>query len=177
MSRIGKNPIKIPEGVSIEIDDQVISAKGKLGQLSIALTNDVNIEKENGLITISQREGSARAKQMWGTARSLVSNLVVGVSEGFTKRLEINGVGYRAQLQGKELVLQLGFSHDIKFSIPDGITITCSDQTHIEITGINKQMVGQVASNIRSFRPPEPYKGKGIKYEDEYILRKEGKKK
>ncbi len=177
MSRIGKDPVKIPAGVSIEIVEQVITARGKLGELSVALSGDVDVVAENDMITINRREGSARAKKMWGTARSLVNNLVVGVSEGFTKKLEINGVGYRAQVQGKELVLQLGFSHDVKFVIPDGITITCSDQTHIEITGINKQMVGQVASDIRSFRPPEPYKGKGIKYEGEHILRKEGKKK
>jgi len=177
MSRIGKNPIEIPEGVSVEVAGQIVTAKGKLGQHSVTLTDNVEIVQESNKISVSKQDDSLNARKMWGTARSLINNLVVGVSEGFTKKLEINGVGYRAQLQGKELVLQLGFSHDVKFSIPEGIKITCPDQTHIDIFGVNKQMVGQVASDIRGYRPPEPYKGKGIKYEAEQILRKEGKKK
>ena len=177
MSRIGKNPVEIPEGVSVEIAGKLVTAKGKLGQLSVSLTDNVEIVQESNKVFVSKHDDSLNARKMWGTARSLINNLVVGVSEGFTKKLEINGVGYRAQLQGKELVLQLGFSHDVKFPIPEGITITCPDQTHIDIFGVNKQMVGQVASDIRGYRPPEPYKGKGIKYEAEQILRKEGKKK
>lgn len=177
MSRIGKNPIEIPDGVSVEVGGQIVTAKGKLGELSVTLTDDVEIVQEHNQISVIQRENSSDSRKMWGTARSLISNLVTGVSEGFSKKLEINGVGYRAQVEGKELVLQLGFSHDIKFTIPEGITITCSDQNSIDIFGASKQMVGQVASDIRSYRPPEPYKGKGIKYEGEHILRKEGKKK
>lgn len=177
MSRIGKNPVEIPEGVSVDVAGQIVTAKGKHGQLSVTLTDNVEIVQESNKISVSKQDDSLNARKMWGTARSLINNLVVGVSEGFTKKLEINGVGYRAQLQGKELVLQLGFSHDVKFPIPEGIKITCPDQTHIDIFGVNKQMVGQVASDIRGYRPPEPYKGKGIKYEAEQILRKEGKKK
>ena len=177
MSRIGKNPVEIPDGVSVEVAGQMVTAKGKLGQLSVSLTDDVKIVQESNKISVTKQDDSLKARKMWGTTRSLINNLVMGVSEGFTKKLEINGVGYRAQVQGKELVLQLGFSHDVKFPIPEGIKITCSDQTHINIFGVNKQMVGQVASDIRGYRPPEPYKGKGIKYEAEQILRKEGKKK
>ena len=177
MSRIGKNPVEIPDGVSVEVVGQIVTAKGKLGQLSVTLTNDVEIVQESNRISITKQNDSLNARKMWGTTRSLINNLVMGVSEGFTKKLEISGVGYRAQVEGEELVLQLGFSHDVKFPIPEGVKITCSDQTHITIFGVNKQMVGQVASDIRGYRPPEPYKGKGIKYESEQILRKEGKKK
>jgi large subunit ribosomal protein L6 len=177
MSRIGKNPVDLPDGVSFEIAGVVVTAKGKLGELSATLTDDVDVSQKDNRITVTPREGAAHARKMWGTSRSVIANLVAGVSEGFVKKLEINGVGYRAQVQGKELVLQLGYSHDVKFPIPEGITINCPDQTHIEISGADKQKVGQVAAVIRAYRPPEPYKGKGIKYEDEYILRKEGKKK
>ena len=177
MSRIGKNPGEVPEGVSVEVVGQIVTAKGKLGQLSVTLTDNVEIVQENNKISVNKQDDSLNARKMWGTARSLINNLIVGVNEGFTKKLEINGVGYRAQLEGKELVLHLGFSHDVKFPIPEGIKISCPDQTHIDIFGVNKQMVGQVASEIRGYRPPEPYKGKGIKYEAEQILRKEGKKK
>ncbi len=177
MSRIGQNPVQIPDGVSVEIAGIVVSAKGKLGSLSVRLTDDVTVEQADNQVTVRPVGDSQTARQMWGTARSVISNLVVGVSEGFTKNLEVNGTGYRAQVQGKTLVLQLGFSHDVNFPIPEDITIMCPDQTHIEISGADKQKVGQVAAEIRSYRPPEPYKGKGVKYADEYILRKEGKKK
>ena len=177
MSRIGKNPVEIPDGVSVEIAGVVVTAKGKLGELSATFTDNVEITQADNQVSVSPKDDSPNARKMWGTSRAVISNLVTGVSEGFMKKLEINGVGYRAQVQGKELVLQLGYSHDVKFPIPEGITINCPDQTHLEISGADKQKVGQVAAVIRAYRPPEPYKGKGIKYEDEYILRKEGKKK
>lgn len=177
MSRIGKNSVTIPDGVSFEINGIEVSAKGKLGELSARLTDDVDVTKEGNLIWVKPRGSSGRARKMWGTARSVVNNLVTGVSKGYEKKLEITGVGYRVQAQGKDLVLQLGFSHEVRYPAPEGITFQCPDQTHITIMGANKQKVGQVASEIRSFRPPEPYKGKGVKYSGEYILRKEGKKK
>ncbi|MAH84864.1 MAG: 50S ribosomal protein L6 [Rhodospirillaceae bacterium TMED8] len=177
MSRIGKNPIELPDGVTIEVAGVVVTAEGKLGMLTATLTDDVEISQVDNLVIVNPRAGAPNAKKMWGTSRSVVANLVEGVSNGFTRKLEINGVGYRAQVQDKELVLQLGYSHDIKFAIPEGISIKCPDQTHVEISGSDKQKVGQVAAVIRAYRPPEPYKGKGIKYDDEYILRKEGKKK
>jgi len=177
MSRVGQTPVQIPDGVSVEIAGIVVSAKGKLGELSAQLTDDVAVVQADNQITVSPANNTKRAQQMWGTARAVIDNLVVGVSEGFTKKLEVNGTGYRAQVQGKTLVLQLGFSHDVNFPIPEGISINCPDQTHIEISGADKQKVGQVAAVIRGYRPPEPYKGKGVKYADEYILRKEGKKK
>ncbi|MDH5187752.1 MAG: 50S ribosomal protein L6 [Rhodospirillaceae bacterium] len=177
MSRIGINPITVPAGVTVSIDGLIVTAKGKLGELSARLTDDVIVVQSEGIINVKPREGSPRAKQMWGMSRTVVNNLVVGVAEGFTKKLQINGVGYRAALQGKDLVLQLGYSHEVRYPMPAGIDIKCPDQTHIEISGADKQRVGQVAAEIRSYRKPEPYKGKGIKYEDEYIFRKEGKKK
>ncbi|MCK5167842.1 MAG: 50S ribosomal protein L6 [Rhodospirillaceae bacterium] len=177
MSRIGSNPINVPDGVTVSIEGAIVTAKGKMGELSTQLTNDVVVVQDGGKIKVSPREGAPRAKQMWGMSRTVINNLVVGVAEGFIKKLEINGVGYRAALQGKDLVLQLGFSHEIRYPIPAGIEIKCPDQTHIEISGADKQKVGQVAAEIRSYRPPEPYKGKGVKYEGEYIFRKEGKKK
>jgi large subunit ribosomal protein L6 len=177
MSRIGKNPVVVPEGVTLDISGQNISAKGRMGELSITLADEVEIVREEGGIRMTPKDESVRAHKMWGTARSVLNNVVLGVSQGFTRKLEINGVGYRAQVQGKNLVLQLGFSHEIKYPIDDGLKIECPDQTHITIQGADKQKVGQVASEIRGFRPPEPYKGKGIKYEGEIILRKEGKKK
>ena len=177
MSRIGKNPVEIPDGVTVDVAGQVVTAKGKLGELSIILTDDVDIGMENKLITVTPRNNSMMARKMWGTSRSIIHNLVSGVSNGFSRKLEIQGVGYRAQLQGKELILQLGFSHEVRFPVPEGIKIECPDQTHISISGPDKQKVGQTASEIRSFRPPEPYKGKGIRYEGEYVIRKEGKKK
>lgn len=177
MSRIGKNPVTVPDGVTVEVSGIIVSVKGKLGELSARLTDDVDVSREDNLVWVKPRGNSQRAQKMWGTAQSVISNLVTGVSEGFTKKLEINGVGYRAAVQGKNLVLQLGFSHEVVYPIPEGITIACPDQTHVEISGVSKQKVGQVAAEIRSYRPPEPYKGKGVKYADEYILRKEGKKK
>ena len=177
MSRIGKNPVEIPDGVNVAIAGNEVSVKGKLGELSQTMTDDVVITQEGNLVWVKPRNESLKARKMWGTARSVISNLVTGVNEGFSRNLEINGVGYRAQVQGKELILQLGFSHDVHYPIPEGINIQCPDPTHITVSGANKQRVGQIAAEIRGFRPPEPYKGKGVKYADEYILRKEGKKK
>ncbi len=177
MSRIGKNPVEVPQGVEVRIDGNTVVAKGKLGEVSATLSDDVILVREGSLIKVAPNGNSIRARKMWGTAKSVIDNLVNGVNEGFVKKLEINGVGYRAQIKGKELVLNLGYSHDVHYSVPEGLTITCPDLTHIEISGADKQLVGRAASEIRSFRPPEPYKGKGIKYENEHILRKEGKKK
>lgn len=177
MSRIGKHPIPIPDGVTVEISGRQVTAKGKLGELHLTLMEEVEVKRDGDQIVVRPRDDSDRAQQMWGTARSVVNNLVTGVAEGFTRNLEINGVGYRAQVQGKDLVLQLGFSHEVRYPVPEGITVQCPDQTHISVSGADKQRVGQTAAEIRAFRPPEPYKGKGIKYADEYILRKEGKKK
>lgn len=177
MSRVGKNAVNVPEGVSVAVAGKSVSAKGKLGELSVTLTDDVEIKQEGNLVWVTPRNEGLIARKMWGTARNVIRNVVVGVSQGFTRSLEINGVGYRAQVQGKELVLQLGYSHDIRYPIPDEITIQCPDQTHINISGANKQQVGQIAAEIRAYRPPEPYKGKGIKYAEETVLRKEGKKK
>ena len=177
MSRIGKKPIPVPSGVELSVDGQTVSAKGSKGELSVVLVNEVLAKLEDGEVTIEPRNQSKRARSLWGTSRSLLSNIVVGVSEGFKKNLEINGVGYRAQLQGSNLQLALGFSHDVLYAVPDGIKIECPKPTEIVVSGINKQQVGQVAAEIREFRPPEPYKGKGVKYADEQIFRKEGKKK
>ena len=177
MSRIGKHPVPVPDGVTVEISGRQITAKGKLGELHVTLMEEVEVKRDGDQIVVRPRDDSDRAQQMWGTARSVVNNLVTGVAEGFTRGLEINGVGYRAQVQGKDLVLQLGFSHEVRYPVPEGITVQCPDQTHIAVSGADKQRVGQTAAEIRAFRPPEPYKGKGIKYADEYIMRKEGKKK
>ena len=177
MSRIGQSPVSIPDGVTVSIDGIIVSAKGKLGELSVQLTKDVSVTQADSQIVINPTNETKFAQQMWGTARAVINNLVLGVSEGFSKKLEINGTGYRAAVQGKNLQLQLGFSHDVVFEIPEGINIVCPDQTHIDISGADKQKVGQVAAVIRRYRPPEPYKGKGVRYVDEHILRKEGKKK
>ena len=177
MSRIGKNPVEVPSGVTVEIKGQEVSAKGKLGQLAVTLADEVEVSNEDNLIWVKPRTETKRARQMWGTGRTQVQNLVTGVSEGFKKELLITGVGYRAQVQGKDLVLQLGFSHEVRFPVPEGLKIECPEQTQITISGADKQKVGQAAAEIRAYRPPEPYKGKGVKYSDEYILRKEGKKK
>ena len=177
MSRIGKTPVEIPDGVSVDIAGQMVTVKGKLGELSATLTDDVEIGQEGNLLSLKLRNDSSRARKMWGTSQSILNNLVTGVNEGYSRNLEIQGVGYRAQVQGKELVLQLGFSHEVRFPVPEGINIQCSDQTHISVTGNDKARGGQTAAEIRSFRPPEPYKGKGIRYEGEYVFRKEGKKK
>jgi len=177
MSRVGKNPVAIPAGVNVEVAGGKVSAKGKLGALSVGLSSDVTVKVENGQVLVQPVGSSKRARMMWGTTRNLVRNMVNGVATGFSKSLEINGVGYRAAVQGKELVLQLGFSHEIKYPIPEGITIKAEKPTALTISGADRQRVGQVAAEIRSYRGPEPYKGKGIKYESETILRKEGKKK
>ena len=177
MSRIGKHPVVIPSGVTVTVDGQRVSAQGKMGTLERTLMREVSVTREDGKIAVKPRDDSLRARMMWGTARTLVANLVSGVSQGFTRKMEITGVGYRAQVQGKTLVLQLGYSHDVRYPVPDGITIQCPDQTHIVISGANRELVGQVAAEIHAYRPVEPYKGKGIKYEGEFVLRKEGKKK
>lgn len=177
MSRVGKHPVVIPSGVTVTVDGQRVRAQGRLGTLDRTLMREVAVTREDGKISVKPRNDSLRARMMWGTARTLVANLVEGVSKGFTRRLEIAGVGYRAQVQGKTLVLQLGYSHDVRYRAPDGIEIQCPDQTHIVVGGANKELVGRVAAEIRAYRPVEPYKGKGIKYDDEFVLRKEGKKK
>lgn len=177
MSRVGKNPVEVPAGVEVAIKGGLVSAKGKLGTLDFQATDDVEITQEDSKIWVKPVNETKKARAMWGTARSRIQNMVQGVSEGFTKELEINGVGYRAAVQGNALNLQLGFSHDVAYPIPEGITIKCEKPTSISISGADKQKVGQVAAEIRSYRPPEPYKGKGVKYADEVILRKEGKKK
>ncbi len=177
MSRIAKHPVAVPAGVEVTVSGQDVTAKGKLGVLSMTVIDDVAVARDGDLITVSPRSNSRLAQNMWATSRSLINNLVVGVSEGFTKGLEINGVGYRAAVQGKELVLQLGYSHEIRYPIPDGIEIKCARPTAIAVSGRDKQQVGQVAAEIRAMRKPEPFKGKGVKYVGETILRKEGKKK
>jgi large subunit ribosomal protein L6 len=177
MSRVGKNPVHLPAGVECQLSDREISVKGKLGQLKMVLTSLVKVEQADGVIKVTPTESSKQSQAMWGTTRNNIMNMVEGVSQGFKRRLEINGVGYRAALQGKDLILQLGFSHEIKYPVPEGITITCEKPTLIQVEGSDRQRVGQVAAEIRSYRGPEPYKGKGVRYEGEYVLRKEGKKK
>ncbi len=177
MSRIGKSPVALPSGVEVRIADQDITVKGKLGELQMSQAPEVSISLEDNQVMLAPQDDSARARAMWGLLRSNVSNMVQGVSEGFTKKLEIQGVGYRAAVQGKQLKLDLGFSHPVLYDIPEGITIACEKPTDIAVTGRDKQKVGQVAAEIRSFRKPEPYKGKGIRYAGEYVRRKEGKKK
>jgi len=177
MSRVGSKPVIVPDGVTIILANRALTAKGKLGEMSMSIVNQVDINHADDQIVITPKDESKTARAMWGMQRSLAQNIVTGVSEGFTKELEIQGVGYRAALQGKILKLQLGHSHDIDFTIPDGIEIECERPTSIKIKGIDKQKVGQVAAVIRSYRPPEPYKGKGVRYLGEYVFRKEGKKK
>jgi large subunit ribosomal protein L6 len=177
MSRIGKNPVAIPSGVEVQLSGQQLTAKGRLGTLSLVVTNEVTATVADGAVTVAPKDDSQRARAMWGTTRALVNNMITGVSAGFTRNLEINGVGYRAAVQGSTLNLQLGYSHDIAYPIPSDIKINCERPTAITVSGADRQRVGQVAAEIRSFRPPEPYKGKGIKYSDETIRRKEGKKK
>ena len=177
MSRIGKRPINLPSGVTAATSGQTIEVKGPKGTRSFTATDDVDLKIEENAIRIAPRGSSKRARQQWGMTRTQVANLVTGVTEGFKKELEITGVGYRAQLQGKVLKLQLGYSHDVEYAIPDGVEIACAKPTEIAISGIDQQQVGQVAAEIRAWRPPEPYKGKGVRYKGEYIFRKEGKKK
>ena len=177
MSRVGKNPVTIPSGVTVDIAGQVLTAKGKLGTLQLVVNNEVAAKIADGKVTVTPKGDTKRARTLWGTTRALVNNMVNGVSKGFTVNLEISGVGYRAAVQGKTLNLQLGFSHEIHFPIPNDVKIVCEKPTSIAISGADRQRVGQVAAVIRSYRKPEPYKGKGIKYETETIRRKEGKKK
>jgi large subunit ribosomal protein L6 len=177
MSRVGKKAVAIPSGVTANVDGQTVKVKGPKGALQILLHSDVTAKVESGGVQIDPRTDTQRARAMWGTYRALVANLVEGVTKGFEHKLEINGVGYRAQLQGKNLQLQLGYSHEVLFPIPEGITITVPKATEVVVTGIDRQKVGQVAAEIRAFRPPEPYKGKGVKYATEFVFRKEGKKK
>lgn len=177
MSRIGKKPVPVPQGVTAEISGQTVSVKGAKGSLAFNFTTDVTVEVTEDGVVVTPRDESKRSRSQWGMTRTMISNLMTGVTSGFEKKLDINGVGYRAQVQGSKLHLALGFSHDVAYAIPDGIQIQCPKPTEVVINGIDKQKVGQVAAEIRGFRPPEPYKGKGIKYSDETIFRKEGKKK
>jgi len=177
MSRIGKYPVPLPKGVTAQVANGTVAVKGPKGELKLKLVPEVEAAVKDGAIAITPREQDDRSRAMWGMQRTLVNNLVRGVTEGYTEKLEISGVGYRAAVQGKNLNLQLGFSHDVNHPIPAGIQIVCEKPTMITITGIDKQLVGQVASEIRGYRPPEPYKGKGVKYAGERIRRKEGKKK
>ena len=177
MSRIGKKPVAIPGGVTATIDNGTLSVKGPKGTLSLGLSDLIDYKVEGEEIQVNPANGSKQARSYWGMQRTLVSNLVEGVTDGFSKTLEITGVGYRAQAQGKKLKLQLGFSHDVDLDVPEGITVNTPDQTTVEISGIDKQAVGQFAAEVRRWRKPEPYKGKGIKYRGEYVFRKEGKKK
>ena len=177
MSRIGKHPVPVPAGVDVSVNGQQVSAKGKLGSLSLTLIDDITAKLEDGKVVVAPANDSKRARVMWATSRTLINNMVTGVNQGFTINLEINGVGYRAAVQGKELVMQLGYSHDVKYPIPEGITIKCDKPTAISVSGFDKQKVGQVAAEIRGWKKPEPYMGKGIKYETETLIRKEGKKK
>ena len=177
MSRIGKNPIEVPSGATITIDGQTVKAKGPKGELELTLVEEVSAALEDGSVTVTPRDDSQRARAMWGMSRSLVANMVEGVTKGYERKLEINGVGYRAAVQGKNLQLAVGYSHDVVMPLPDGITAVAPKPTELTLSGIDKQALGQFAANIRAVRPPEPYKGKGIKYAEETIYRKEGKKK
>jgi len=177
MSRIGKQPVELPSGVEASVSGQTVSVKGPKGTREFTATDDVTIRLDDGMLLVEPRGKSKRARQQWGMSRTQVANCVTGVSQGFRKELEIQGVGYRAQMQGAVLKLNLGLSHDVDFPVPDGVTVTCPKQTEIVVEGIDQQLVGQTAANIREWRAPEPYKGKGIRYKGEYIFRKEGKKK
>lgn len=177
MSRIGKKPVDMPSGVSASVSGQTIEVKGPKGTRSFSATDDVSLVVEDNVIRVEPRGKSKRARQQWGMSRTQIENCVIGVTEGFKKELEIQGVGYRAQMQGNTLKLNLGLSHDVDYEAPEGVTVTAPKQTEIVVEGIDQQLVGQVAANIRQWRAPEPYKGKGIRYKGEFIFRKEGKKK
>jgi large subunit ribosomal protein L6 len=177
MSRIGKLPVAVPSGVTATLDGQSLKVKGPKGELSMVFMDDVIAKLDDGAIAVKPRANSKRARQAWGMQRTLASNLIAGVTKGFKVELEINGVGYRAAVQGKNLQLTLGFSHEVLYPIPDGIKITCEKPTSVTVEGIDRHKVGQVAAEIRAYRPPEPYKGKGVKYVNEFVQRKEGKKK
>jgi large subunit ribosomal protein L6 len=177
MSRVGKYPVEVPAGVTVSLADNILSAKGKLGELTMRLTDAVDAKIEGSKISITPRTKEARSRMMWGTTRANVANMVKGVSVGYTKTLEITGTGFRAAVQGKNLVVNLGFSHDVVYPIPEGIKVSCEKPTLIKVEGTDKRQVGQVCAELRAYRPPEPYKGKGVKFEGEAIRRKEGKKK
>jgi large subunit ribosomal protein L6 len=177
MSRVGKNPVTIPQGVTVDVASGVATVKGKLGTLKLPITKEVEVSVKDGKVWVKPVQENTQSRVLWGTTRANLRNMVEGVSKGYSKALEINGVGYRAAVQGKNLQLQMGYSHDVLYPIPEGITIKCEKPTAVLISGYDKQKVGQVAAEIRAVRPPEPYKGKGIKYDTETILRKEGKKK
>lgn len=177
MSRIANNPVELPSGVEIKIDGQRISVKGGKGSMELDVHADVEIKQEDNVLTFAPKGGSKQAKALSGTMRALVNNMVVGVSNGFERRLQLQGVGYRAQAQGKKLNLQLGFSHPVEYDLPEGVSAETPSQTEIVISGMDNQLVGQVSAEIRAFRPPEPYKGKGVRYADERVRRKEAKKK
>jgi len=177
MSRIAKQPVELVSGAEVNVSGQTITAKGKQGNLTMELHETVSVKQEDGVLTFSPNDDSKGSMAMAGTMRSLANNMVVGVTEGFTKKLQLIGVGYRAQMQGNVLDLQLGFSHPVKYAIPEGIKIETPSQTEIIVTGADKQKVGQVCAEIRAYRPPEPYKGKGVRYADERVIRKEAKKK
>ncbi|WCL55647.1 50S ribosomal protein L6 [Gimibacter soli] len=177
MSRIGKKPVEIPSGVTVSLNGTDLTVKGPKGELAMSFVPEVTVKHEDNSITVLPVNDTKRARSMWGMQRTMVSNLMTGVTQGYSRKLEINGVGYRAAMKGANLGLQLGFSHDVEFPVPQGIKIETPDQTTIIVSGIDKQLVGETAAKIREYRKPEPYKGKGIKYEGEYIFRKEGKKK
>lgn len=177
MSRVGKYPVEIPAGVQVALQGRQLVTKGKLGELRLDLTDHVDAAVEGNTVTVTPRGNAQQARMMWGTTRSLVASMVQGVSTGYTKTMEITGTGFRASVQGKNLVVNLGFSHDVVYPVPEGITITTPRPTAIVVAGVDKRQVGQVAAEIRAYRPPEPYKGKGVKYDTETIRRKEGKKK
>jgi large subunit ribosomal protein L6 len=177
MSRVGKNPVALPSGVTAEVNGQQVKVKGPKGELSVVVHDDVSVSKDENGIVLKQRVDSIRAKKLWPTMRQLVNNMVEGVTKGYEKQLEIQGVGLRANMQGNILVMQMGFSHDIRMPVPQGIKVEVTDQTQIKVSGIDKQQVGFVAASIRDYKRPEPYKGKGIRYKGEYVQRKEGKKK
>jgi len=177
MSRIGKRPVPVPAGVTVTVEGQVVKAKGAKGELSFVVSDEVLVMFEDNAVTVTPRNQSKDARSKWGMSRTMIENIVTGVKDGFEKKLEINGVGYRAAMQGKNLQLSLGFSHEVIYQVPAGVTVSVSKPTEIVVSGIDLQQVGQVAAKIREYRGPEPYKGKGVKYADERIVRKEGKKK
>ncbi|MCB1559061.1 MAG: 50S ribosomal protein L6 [Alphaproteobacteria bacterium] len=178
MSRVGKNPVAVPSGVTVDLKDQQVKVKGPKGEMALAIHPKVTVKLDGGNVSVEPNNMKDReSRALWATVQRRITNMVIGVTEGFSKDLEIEGVGYRCNMQGKTLVLQLGFSHDVQYPVPEGITITVEKQTAIKISGVDKEQVGQVAAEIRGYRPPEPYKGKGVRYAGEYILRKEGKKK
>ena len=177
MSRVGRNPVSVPDGVEVTIDGAAVAVSGKLGRLEATIGSEVSAVLDDGAVVVTPHGESKRARQMWGLTRSVINNMVVGVSQGFNKSLQIEGVGYRAAVEGRTLMLDLGYSHRVRYPIPDGIEIACERPTAIRVAGADRQAVGQVAAEIRAFRKPEPYKGKGIRYVGEYVRRKEGKKK